>query len=55
MQEKDITSKSLYKKINEIFTNERIYSSMRKNIKAMNKPNSLKIITDNILEHLHAN
>ena len=55
MQEKDITSKSLFKKINEIFTNERIYSSMKKNIKAINKPNSLKIITDNILEHLHAN
>ncbi len=53
MQEKDITSELLFKKINEIFTNERIYSSMKKNIKAMNKPNSLKIITDNILEYLH--
>ena len=49
-----VNNKSLFKKINEIFTNERIYFSMRKNIKAMNKPNSLKIITDNILEHLHA-
>jgi len=55
MQEKDITGEALFKKINEIFTNEKIYSSMRKNIKEMNKPNSLKIITDNILEHLHAN
>ena len=55
IQEKDITGEILFKKVNEIFTNERIYSSMKKNIKAINKPNSLKIITDNILEHLHAN
>ena len=55
MREKDITGETLLKKITEIFTNEKIYSSMKKNIREMNKPNSLKIITDNILEHLHAN
>ncbi|MEC7822674.1 MAG: UDP-N-acetylglucosamine--N-acetylmuramyl-(pentapeptide) pyrophosphoryl-undecaprenol N-acetylglucosamine transferase [Candidatus Neomarinimicrobiota bacterium] len=54
IEEKDITSDLLFKKVDEILNNERVYSSMMNNIRNINKPNSLTIIKENILEHLYA-
>ena len=54
IEEKDVNSNLLFKKVDEILNNERIYSSMMNNIKNINKPDSLRIIKENILEHLYA-
>ena len=54
IEEKDVNSNLLFKKVDEILNNERVYSSMMNNIKNINKPDSLKIIKENILEHLYA-
>ena len=53
IEEKDVNSNLLFKKVDEILNNERVYSSMMNNIKNINKPDSLKIIKENILEHLY--
>ena len=53
IEEKDVNSNVLFKKVDEILNNERVYSSMMNNIKNINKPDSLKIIKENILEHLY--
>ena len=50
----DITSDLLFRKVDEILNNERIYLSMINNIKNINKPDSLRIIKENILEHIYA-
>ena len=54
IEEKDVTSDLLFRKVDEILSNERVYSSMINNIKNINKPDSLTIIKENILEHLYA-
>ena len=54
IEEKDVNSNLLFKKVDEILNNERVYSSMMNNIKNINKPDSLRIIKENILEHLYA-
>ncbi len=54
IKEKDITSDLLFRKVDEILNNERIYLSMMNNMKNIEKPDSLKIIKENILEHLYA-
>ena len=54
IEEKDVNSNLLFKKVDEILNNERVYSSMMNNIKNINKPDSLTIIKENILEHLYA-
>ena len=54
IKEKDITSDLLFRKVDEILNNERIYLSMINNIKNINKPDSLRIIKENILEHIYA-
>ena len=53
IEEKDVNSNLLFKKVDEILNNERVYSSMMNNIKNINKPDSLRIIKENILEHLY--
>ena len=53
IEEKDVNSNVLFKKVDEILNNERVYSSMMNNIKNINKPDSLRIIKENILEHLY--
>ena len=54
IQEKDISTSLLSEKINEICKNDRVYSSMKENIEKMNKPDSVNVITNNIMEYLHA-
>ena len=54
IEEKDVNSNLLFKKVDEILNNERVYSSMMNNIKNITKPDSLTIIKENILEHLYA-
>ena len=54
IEEKDVNSNLLFKKVDEILNNERVYSSMMNNIKNINKPDSLRIIKENILEHIYA-
>lgn len=54
IEEKDVNSNLLFKKVDEILNNERVYSSMMNNIKNINKPDSLRIIKENILEYLYA-
>jgi len=54
IEEKDITSDLLFRKVDEILNNERIYLSMMNNIKNIDKPDSLSVIKKNILEHLYA-
>ena len=53
IEEKDVNSNLLFKKVDEILNNERVYSSMMNNIKNITKPDSLTIIKENILEHLY--
>ena len=54
IEEKDLTISLLSKKINEICKNDRVYSSMKQNIEKINNPDSIKIISNSIMEHLHA-
>ena len=54
IQEKDISTSLLATKINEICQNDRVYQSMKENIKKMEKPDSVNIINRNIMEHLNA-
>ena len=54
IQEKDISISLLSEKINEICKNDRVYSSMKENIEKINKPDSVNVITNNIMEYLHA-
>jgi UDP-N-acetylglucosamine--N-acetylmuramyl-(pentapeptide) pyrophosphoryl-undecaprenol N-acetylglucosamine transferase len=54
IEEKDLTISLLSKKINEICKNDRVYSSMKQNIERINNPDSIKIISNSIMEHLHA-
>ena len=54
IKEKDITSDLLFRKVDEILNNERIYLSMINKIKNNNKPDSLRINKENILEHIYA-
>ena len=53
IEEKDVSSDLLFRKVDEILNNERVYSSMMNNIKNITKPDSLTIIKENILEHLY--
>ena len=53
IEEKDVNSDLLFRKVDEILNNERVYSSMMNNIKNITKPDSLTIIKENILEHLY--
>ena len=54
IEEKDLTISLLSKEINEICKNDRVYSSMKQNIERINNPDSIKIISNSIMEHLHA-
>jgi len=54
IQEKDISISLLSEKINEICKNDRVYNSMKENIEKMKKPDSVNVITNNIMEYLHA-
>ena len=54
IEEKDLTISFLSKEINEICKNDRVYSSMKQNIERINNPDSIKIISNSIMEHLHA-
>ena len=44
----------LSSKINEICENDRIYNSMKDNIKKIDIPDSVNIISNKIMEHLYA-
>jgi UDP-N-acetylglucosamine--N-acetylmuramyl-(pentapeptide) pyrophosphoryl-undecaprenol N-acetylglucosamine transferase len=54
IQEKDISTSLLSKKINEICENDRIYQSMKENVEKINNPDSINIISTTILEHVYA-
>ena len=54
IQEKDISTSLLSKKINEICENDRIYQSMKENVEKINNPDSINIISTTILEHIYA-
>ena len=54
IQEKDLDCTLLSSKINEICENDRIYNSMKDNIKKIDIPDSVNIISNKIMEHLYA-